>query len=512
MRALPTAPSTRLLAAALALLTLAALAADPSDAYANGFTIPDNGTKSVGRGGGYMLGATGPEVIYYNPALLTRLKGFHLTLDVNLLNLDATFQRSGTYPTPPEGTPEGQSVPYPSVSNTYEGPLGVGLFPAPMIFLSHDFGLKDFTFGLAAYGPSAVGSRSFGLDANTPGDGLSPSRYILSESTILQIFYTAAVAWQWRGLRLGASLQLAHLMPEFTLAVHGENLTRPDKEDPTKQAIVNIDTEGFAPTGILGVAYDVSPALSFGLAFQKGADYTTTGTAQVEFSPELVEQVNPRLTDDGVTFKVSDADILRLGARYAYIDGGKERFDVELVGTWERWSRNKRFDIALDGDVELQKFNNLAVELKPIAQDKKWEDAFSVRLGGDVPVLDWLTLRTGAFYETAAIPEDYTHLDFFSMDRFGAGLGATFHLDHFDIDAGYLHVFEAERDVTDGKVLMEAPLTAFDRPVVNNGRYNVSYDIFSLGVTWRFGEAADAFTPAVNDLDDDPTTQPEAAP
>ena len=43
------------------------------EAAAGGFTFPENTTKGVGRGGAYMLGATGPEVIYLNPALLTRL-------------------------------------------------------------------------------------------------------------------------------------------------------------------------------------------------------------------------------------------------------------------------------------------------------------------------------------------------------------------------------------------------------------------------------------------------------
>jgi len=471
------------------LAVLASLATETRPAHATGFVIPDNGTKSVGRGGAYMLGATGPEVIYYNPALLTRLKGFQLTLDLNIMDLDASFARSGEDPTTGE--------PFPLIENEFDGIPCCGVFPAPMLFVSHDFGLDNFGFGFAVYGPSAVGARQFPLDGAMEGDRRSPSRYMLIEAEILEIYYTLAAAWQVQGFRVGISAQLAQLLPTFKLAIHADNLTQPEAENPDFQAITTLETSGFSPTGIIGIAYDVNTSLSFGLTFQKGVDFETEGTINLEF-PASLDFANPKLTNDKTKFSVSDADVLRLGARYAHIDGDRELFDVELVATWERWSRNKEFLIEPEGSVSVF---GTDVPLDPIHQAKNWQDAYSVRLGGDVPIVDWLTLRTGGFYETSAIPSERTHLDFFSFDRFGTGLGATFHVWQLDIDAGYIHIFEAERTVTDGAVLAEAPINTNPRPVVNNGTYKASYDTYSVGVTYRFGDDKNiASRPAITDL------------
>ena len=471
-----------------------------SEAQATGFTFPDNGAKALARGGGYMLGATGPEVIYYNPALLTRLDGLQLTVNLNVVSLDASFARSGNDPN--------TDMPYPVVEDEFEGLPCCGVFPAPMLFASYDFGLEDFAFGAAVYGPSAMGGRAFSGDGNTEGDGLGPGRYLLLRAQLLQINYTLSGAYHWNGLRVGMSGQLVQLTHDFRLAAHGG--FSPNSENPGQDIVTGLTGSGFSASGNFGIAYDVNNSLSFGATFQLHNSFTTDAKADLEFG-ETLNNIFPeaRLTDDGASLTVKDADILRVGARYAHMDGSRELFDVELVGTYERWSNNKAFEVEFKGMLQLNPSGD-PMPLEKIVQEKNWQDAWSVRLGGDVPIIDWLTLRTGGFYEKSAVPVEYTHFDFFNFDRFGAAAGATFHVWDLDIDVAYMHLFEAERTVTDGAVHIAAPLVAENDHIVNNGTFKASIDVIGVGVTYRMGAGENkASKPAITDLNNEAATPPE---
>ncbi len=458
-----------------------------STASAGGFTFPELGTKAAGRGGAYMLGANGPEVVYLNPALLTRLEGYHLTIDFSLHDLDLEFTRAGT-------DIDGNS--YNTVENEFGGVGGSGAFPEPMLFGSADFGLDDFAFGFGIYGPNAYGLRRF------PKDG--PQRFVLVESKLLQVFYSLAAAWRTGGFRLGATFQLAHTQSSFKTVtsscclVSGNELS---DENPDDDALTTLTLSELRPTGIIGIAYDVNQSLSFGLTYQLPNSIKQEGTADIEFNGILADPaVNAQLLGDKATFQVEQADVLRLSARYAHIVDNRELFDIELAATYEFWSRTEEFRINIEGPIQA----GLEVPLEDdIILEKNWEDTISLRLGGDYNPNSWLSVRAGTFYETAAVPEEFTHLDFISFERFGLGAGATIALGYMDIDLAYLHIFNFERNVTNGQQEMVAPLANEDEelPIVNNGNYKSSIQTVSIGLTFHFEENdVLADTPVVRDL------------
>lgn len=465
------------------------LALTPKDAGAAGFTWPDNTTKAVGRGGAYMLGVRGPEALYFNPALLTRLKGTQTTLDVNGMMLDVEFSRAGLNPTTVDDSGAGEG--FGTTHNEFGGFPCCGIFPAPMFFASSDFGLEDFAFGLGAYGPSANGIRRFPV---TP-----EMKYMLQSSDMLLIYYSAAIAYRIGGLRLGATLQYATLETEFQLRIStGLTASMVDDEDPANDTAATLHVTDGQPTGILGIAYDFSPSLSLGLSYTLPVDWEQEGTVDLVLG-DNVSSLGMALDDDTATFKVSQADVLRAGLRYAYIARDQELFDVELSATYERWSRMSQFDIGLAGTLKNE--TGFVLPIEPILQAKDWQDTVSVRLGGDVAVLPWLTLRAGTYYESAAQKEEFTHPDFISWDRIGVGSGATFHVHDFDLDLGYVYTYLGERDVTHGAVPIEAPLTDEESPIVNNGLWAAHMQIFSLGLTYRYGAGDNlSTTPAITDL------------
>lgn len=461
----------------------------PGEAFAGGFTFPELGTKAVGRGGAYMLGANGPELIYLNPSLLTRLNGYHLTLDASFHSMDLDYTRAGIDPrTLDENGENGQ--PFETASDQF------GVFPEPMLFMSGDFGLRDFAFGLAIYGPNAMGRREF------PKDG--GQRFMLLRSELLQVFYSAAAAWRHGGFRIGGTFQYVTLDTKFVTTVSSAfSLFNSDPADEADgdDAITELNLSDSNFSGILGMGYDFDQSWSVGLTYQLPMSFKQQGKADLRFNEEsLLGQNNPTLLDDSATFAVDQADILRLSGRYAHIVEGRELFDIELMLTYEFWSRTDQFTITIAGPVQVTTIEQPLPE--EIVIEKNWNDTLSLRLGGDYNPNDWLSLRLGGFYETAAVPEATTYLDFASFDRLGVGVGATFALGFMDVDLGYMFIKNFDRTVDEGEIEIVAPLSNPEElQIVNNGDYSTTYQTLSVGVTLHFDEQAIlANTPVVNDL------------
>ena len=70
----------------------------PFCALGGGFEFPDNGAKSMGRGGAMAAAVDDPSAIWFNPANLSRIKTFAVTADVFAHDYMATFDRTGNNP------------------------------------------------------------------------------------------------------------------------------------------------------------------------------------------------------------------------------------------------------------------------------------------------------------------------------------------------------------------------------------------------------------------------------
>ena len=55
----------------------------PATVFSAGFEIPDNGTRSLGRGGAFVVGAQDLTALHYNPARLAQLGGTRLLYNHN---------------------------------------------------------------------------------------------------------------------------------------------------------------------------------------------------------------------------------------------------------------------------------------------------------------------------------------------------------------------------------------------------------------------------------------------
>src|SRR5690606_23453348 len=89
-----------------------------------------------------------------------------------------------------------------------------------------------------------------------------------------------------------------------------------------------------------------------------------------------------------------------------------DRFDVELDLTWANNSAADSLEVRFPSDPSgagRLPVSGINAEIPPNAdQPRKYKDVFGVRAGGDYNVLpDRLALRAGAYFETAAVRDEF---------------------------------------------------------------------------------------------------------
>lgn len=460
----------------LARVQAALLLTLPATAGAGGFEHPDNGARAVGRGGAFVVGASDLTALQHNPGALSRLGGTRILLHHNLVFHRTAFDRAplaegwgdyaGLDPLPDAAAEEDQ-----------KSLFALGGFFA----LSSDFGLDDWVFALGVYGPSSVGSHQY--------DPYGPTSFMLTDLEVLLLYYTAAVAWQIPE-KFGVGLSLQYVdMPKMKYGLVVDAATT-SQLDPIPRAMDSTQLEAtldledrFAFTAQIGMWWRPVRWLEVGAAGRViPIQLEAKGGVSVD-KPELVsEAVSARLP---LTLPAT----ARGGVRYIHEVGGQEVFDIEANVHWEGWSSIDAYEVDLEGRINGQEVLDLDIP-------KRWQDTVSVRLGGDWRVLpDRLTLRAGGFYETGAVPDNYSHVDFPSFDRFGVGGGLTVDVGPVALTASYLHVFQEDREVSErhGKYFQQRPLKpcpedcdGLSGVVGNAGTIESSIALLSLGAEVKF--------------------------
>lgn len=464
-------------------------------AFAGGFEIPDNGTAALGRAGAFTAKADDPTAMYYNPAGLAFLRGWKLLIDSNLAWKHVSFTRA----------PDGNTT-YPTVHNN------AAPFPGPMLVLTSDFGLKDWTFAAGIYGPSAVGKTRYPDDSALKYPAVAPQKFELVSMDVMMAFYTLAAAWKPTDkFSLGVALQWADMwhsrfdvwVSAFTTTNKGG--TRPNPEYDTR-AHLDLD-DRFAFTMLFGMKIKPDPAFEFGLSFRPiPVRFHTKGSVDVDFDTtktlkDMASGGKLFLSKNNVSLDIELPIYVRMGARYIYRKHQRELFDIEFDAVYEHWSTTKAYNLNFDAAMSM---NGQEYPLKPLSIPKNYNDTWSFRLGGDYNVLaDKLWLRLGTYYETGAVPRSTTYLDFFSFDRVGVTAGLTWRIWIFDLKVAYEHIFQPTRNisVSETKIYENMPMSPCGSPytskecdppgippgpAVGAGSYKASYDILSAGFTLNF--------------------------
>jgi long-subunit fatty acid transport protein len=455
-------------AAAAGLAAAWLIAARSAPAFAAGIEHPDVGTISIGRGGAYAAAPSDGLAFQYNPAGFAAQTGFRVTLDSSLSWQALTFA-------PATGEPQ--------VSNSAGG------FLVPAGAISYGLGrvgpLSGLTLALGATGPSAIGKETY------PDKGAQ--RYALTKSDYFIAYYSGAIAASFGNwISAGVTMQLVKGSAKFSQAVWSAPFTG---TDPTgsQDSIAHIDvTSSFIPTAVFGVSARPIPRLALGLSYRPRFTFLAHGTLTTEIPDAQKIALLIGVDGDRTDFFVTFPDVIRFGAQYTF----SQRLLVEVDLVAELWSHLRTIEIRPQGIFLHSDVPGLGqrVPLPDIIFEKDFQDAYSVRVGGDYVLLPGrLTVRAGYLHETSAIPLKSVSVDFGNWQRdavsvggsvtIARGLVASFAYAHHFMPDQHVNVPDPVENIK--QVVTPCLTIGCPQPTptgVGNGVYTGSLDVASLSL------------------------------
>jgi long-subunit fatty acid transport protein len=448
-------------------------------AHAGGLFTPDTGMVGLSRGGANVANAEDiVGALYYNPAGLTQLDGFHIQGGIIGMQTLRWFQRSGgdggedfgQYNVDADGNviPGSLDDPFPRTNSSPhfraipEGGLAIG------------FDNPDLTIALGVYAPMAP-TQLF--------DRYGPGRYRLVEQTLVQgnINFAAAirpVPW----LSLGAGFQLLILSLDESFVASGDLIAARissisddpviNAEDPQWDVFAEFSAMEIRPYVNVGVLVEPTPWLRFGLTWSPPYEMEAQGTAKLSgtlgtefFSDSTIgslfgsDPVHVRGEDDEIVIATQLPMQFKFGVRVAPVP---EIFDFEIDVHVEIW--NPESDVVASGvdmplmyddpdqegeEVPLDQYlasrgadtftmcdyisaDNGCLGLDvytgeggggSVAVPTSFGTSWSLRFGGEVNPVPWLGLRGGLAYESPAIPLSTQSLTMLDGDKLLGSLG-----------------------------------------------------------------------------------------
>jgi long-chain fatty acid transport protein len=424
----------------IALIPTAILTAcSMSAAYAtNGMLMEGYGPESTAMGGTSMAYDNGAAAMVNNPATLSRLKDGESRFDLNLGLLRPDV--SATIPTPSGKVTTGSS--------------GDSYFMPAVGWATHD---GQLSYGFGVFSQGGMGTE---YDANSPMQGarseLGVGAFLMPLSINVndKLSIGATAQYVWGGLDLIMGMPLLgpngqpapgtffDFMPGSQNALGsasgslveglGQQLG-PAMQDPSrplagKSAVFNFSNDndfsgkanGAGLSARLGFAFQASPSLSFGGAYQAKTDMSDwEGTGTMSILDETGAVFN-NMNLPG-TYKIKDFQFpstLTLGMAYT-MDKWLFAADITQID----WSSvMKAFNLNFTVDPSVPNFGGAATD---ISLKQEWDDQTVLKLGAAYELNKQLTLRGGLNLANNPIPDEYLNPLFPAIIENHVTLGAT---------------------------------------------------------------------------------------
>lgn len=458
------------------------------------------GARAAGRGGAFVARADDVTAVSINPAGLANLRGTHLQFGNQLSYNGYAYTRAPTLDWGNAQNGMAPTVAFPRVTNGTPAQAA-----DPFIGLSTDFGLRDWTFGLAAFAPPGIAQEQF------PSTG--GQNYLMVHREAIILDYAATAAWKYGDLfGLGVTAEWISVPRlDYSLVINGNPFA--GQANPVSSPLdLLADTRGadwFTFNARLGAWLRPVRWLELGAAGQVVPNslvtHSTLNVTGLQPSVGTVTLTRNGSQANDVTITLPLPMMGRLGARYIGLDGAVERFDLELDVEIETWSRANQFVLDTHG-LDATAMGQV-VPIGRIIVPKQWKDVVSVKLGGDLALVpDRWTLRAGAYYESAVAPASTANVDFPGGPQLGGALGGSFLADGWELALTYQFRYQPSVTVSeaDARVYQQVPASPCaapytdpnncnahylgqPAPAVNAGTYRASSHLVSLAFLYRFG-------------------------
>ena len=150
----------------MALLLLGLMVCRPTRVEALGFRIPNQDAEAIARGNAFVATADNPSALYYNPAGITQLEGYHFQYGMHSLAVNSEFVSSTT---------------------GVRARTRSEIQPVPQFYATYSPKDRPLAFGLGIYAP-------YGLGLEWPEN--SGFRTLAIEGRLLYVTVNPVVAWR----------------------------------------------------------------------------------------------------------------------------------------------------------------------------------------------------------------------------------------------------------------------------------------------------------------------------
>jgi long-chain fatty acid transport protein len=416
----------------------------PSARGAN-FYIHEVGNKFFARGGAAIAYGGDLASMYTNPATLTQLGGTNFKVEINWGMMPVHYRREPWHKAIDSDNP-GDPLPMAGLSTDF------GLKPRP--------GLKRLVFAVGGYGPNGIG---------TYYDKDSDARYTGIETITVSAYIEAAAAYQpvdWFSIGAGAILISFVKDDQYAFTLLHDNDVRYD-------VVADFTANGWdTVTWTAGVWFKPWEHLQIGASYFPRVKAIIPGQVEAKLPPLYAALVGKEIYKDDLILSTWIPDIYRLGIDFPIVPGT----DIEIAATYSTWSIQEDFVVDF-------KSEELVGDFKV---ERKSRDTWNFRIGGDVRVLDWWTLRAGFQFDQPSIPEDHQGPGGTETDRYQVGAGTSLYAWGCEVDLAYQHVFQ------NSFVIPRPSGTGGEGLGDGRGFYASSFDFFSIAFNINFNDFARA--------------------
>jgi long-chain fatty acid transport protein len=476
----------RLLALALTL----GVAALPTPVLASGFQLIEQNASGLGNAfAGQAAGVKNASAIYFNPAALSRVKGWNLVASVEPIGVGAHFTDGGST------VPAAGSIPFP-VPLGSEGGNGGKWIPVPNAYLSGQVG-EHVWIGASFNVP-------FGLETEWQ-DAPWVGRFHATKSKVEAYNVNPTIAIQLSdSFSIGGGASWQHLKADLGqevayggVAYYGALQALTSQGLPPAVAVATLNA-ALVPQLPGGVATEVPALISgdsnawgwnagallklgeqayLGVSYRSSIKHDVTGTVAFTGVPTISlpgalapigTTLNARFANGPVNTSIEMPDTFSVALAW-------ENEKIEILADYSAtgWDKIQSLDIKREGETD----NFSSVTLK-------FQNTWRAGLGANVKLSDNVKLRLGTAYDKAPVQDQYRTPRLPDDNRVWAAGGFEWKLSEKAIvDLGYAHIFvssDSPSDLANQETPNSTPAGEL------KGVYNTKVDILGVQLSLHF--------------------------